>query len=83
MREFIVYRHGWNEVNQEASHGLPEKMAVARVQADSPEEACRLAGANVSLVAGQYLSAEVAEEVDARLNNVNLRVEALERQENP
>lgn len=83
MTEFIVSRHGWNEVNQVRSHGLPEKMALARIQADSPDEACWLALEQVSLVAGQHLSAEPAEVVDARLNNVNLRIEALESQENP
>ncbi len=83
MSEYVIYRHGWNEANQSPSHGLPEKMAVARIEAGSPEEACRLALSQVSLLPGQHLSAEPAEEVDARLQNVNLKVEALERQENP
>ena len=40
MKEYIVYRHGWNEANQNPHHGLPKKQAVLRVQADSPEAAC-------------------------------------------
>ncbi len=44
MKEYVVYRHGWNDINQNASHGLPEKMAVGRIEAESAEEACRLVG---------------------------------------
>ncbi len=81
MAEYIIYRHGWNEANQDPAHGLPEKMAVARLQAGSPEEACQLAARQVDLQPGQHLSAESAAEVDARLQNMDLKVEALERQE--
>jgi hypothetical protein len=81
MKEYVVYRHGWHEYNQERSRGLPEKMAVARVQADNAEEACRITASQVSLHPNQSLSAEPAEEVDARENNLNLRSEALERME--
>ena len=77
MKEYVVYRHGWNEDNQSAAHGLPEKMPVARLEADSPEDACRLARARVTLHDNQYLSAEPADEVDARENNLNLKAEAL------
>jgi hypothetical protein len=83
QREYIVYRHGWSEANQDPARGLPEKMAVARVRAASPEEACRLAVDRTSVVAGQRLSAEAAEGVDARVNNLGLKVEALERVETP
>jgi hypothetical protein len=77
MKEYVVYRHGWNAVNQSPEAGLPEKMAVARLEADSPEEACRQAVARVTLLEHQYLSAEPADEVDAHENNLNLRAEAL------
>ena len=77
MKEYVVYRHGWNAENQSPAAGLPEKMAVARIEAGSPEEACRLASPRVTLHENQYLSAEPAEEVDARENNLNLRAEVL------
>ena len=72
MREYIVYRHGWNEANQSREQGLPEKMAVARVPAGSPEEACRAAAGQISLAANQHLSAELAEEVDTKEWAMNL-----------
>jgi hypothetical protein len=81
MTRYVVYRHGWNEANQNQAHGLPEKMAVARVEADSPEEACRTAAPDVTLFANQCLSAEPADEVDARENELNLKAEALEGSE--
>jgi hypothetical protein len=77
MKEFVVYRHGWNEANQSPERGLPEKMAVARVEARNAEEACSLAAQRVTLEANQRLSAEPAAEVDARENNLNLKAEAL------
>lgn len=80
MAEYVIYRHGWNKVNQNPSHGLPEKMAVARIKANNPDEACKLATGQVRLLGSQYLSAEPAAEVDAQLANVNLKVEALGQQ---
>src|SRR4051794_27411774 len=77
MPEYVVYRHGWNDANQSAAEGAPEKMAVLRLTAAGPEEACRLARERVSVEAGQRLSAEPAELVDAREDNLNLRAEAL------
>jgi hypothetical protein len=71
MREYVVYRHGWDEVDQWRDHGLPQKMAVARLLADSAEEACRLAYRNVALTAPQHLTAEPADEVDAREQALN------------
>jgi hypothetical protein len=53
MKDFIIYRHGWNETNQSPSQGLPEKMAVLRLEAETPEEACHLAQRRVALQAGQ------------------------------
>ncbi len=78
MREFVVYRHGWNADNQSPQAGLPEKMPVARIEASDPDDACRRARTRVTLHDNQYLSAEPADEVDARENNLNLRAEALE-----
>lgn len=66
MKEYIVYRHGWNDVNQNPRHGLPKKQAVLRLQADSPEAACQLATPQVSLLGDQYLTAESAAEIDAK-----------------
>jgi len=77
MKQYVVYRHGWNAENQSPDAGLPEAMPVARIDADSPEEACRLARDRVTLLDNQYLTAEPADEVDARENNLNLRAEAL------
>lgn len=77
MKEYVVYRHGWSDDNQSRQAGLPEKMAVARIEAGSPEEACRLAKPRVTLHDNQHLSAEPAEEVDARENNLNLKAESL------
>jgi hypothetical protein len=78
-REYIVYRHGWNETNQRRADGLPERMPVLRVQADSPEEACRLAAQSVRVEPGQRLSAEPADAVDAHENDIDRKAEALER----
>jgi hypothetical protein len=78
MKEFVVYRHGWNADNQSPEAGLPEKMPVARIEAKDPDDACRQARGRVTLHDNQYLSAEPAEEVDARENNLNLRAETLE-----
>jgi hypothetical protein len=79
MQQYIVYRHGWNENNQRQGAGLPEKMPVARIGANSPEDACQRSLDQVTVHANQYLTAEPADEVDARENNLNLRAEALQR----
>ncbi len=79
MSLYVVYRHGWDRANQDAERGLPWKMPVLRVEADSPEEACRRATGQVTLQPDQYLSAEPADEADAHENNLNLKAEALGR----
>lgn len=79
MQEYIIYRHGWNENNQRQDAGLPEKMPVARIEAQSPEDACKQSLQQVTVLANQYLTAEPADEVDARENNLNLKAEALDR----
>jgi hypothetical protein len=63
MKEYVVYRHGG------ADSG--EKRAVVRVEADSPEEACRRAARQVILAAGQHLSAEPAGPLDAHEADLN------------
>jgi hypothetical protein len=78
VKTYMIYRHGWNARNQSPDAGLPEKMPVARLEAKSPEEACQRAQERVTVYPNQSLSAEPADEVDARENNLNLRAEALE-----
>jgi hypothetical protein len=73
MREYVVYRHGGEKVTE----GDRDERPVARLSADSPEEACRLASEQVSLGEGQWLSAEPADQVDAKVNEIGLRQEAL------
>jgi hypothetical protein len=80
--QYIVYRLGWNNSNQQPQQGLPEKMAVMRVDAANAEEACRLAATQVSLSACQRLTAEPANTADDQEINRNLRVEALPRESN-
>lgn len=64
MTEFVVYRHGRDDLNQSDDRGLPEKMAVARVFAENADEACRKAAAEVTLAPHQRLTAEPAADVD-------------------
>ncbi len=80
--QYIVYRLGWSETNQKPQQGMPEKMAVMRVDAANAEEACRLAATQVSLSANQRLTAEPADTADDREVSRNLRVEALPRESN-
>jgi hypothetical protein len=72
MREYIVYRHG---------PGDADRTAVLRVRARSPEEACCLAAQQVPVAGNQILSAELADEVDAKIQDLDRKVEALEREE--
>jgi hypothetical protein len=66
MKEWVVYRRGYNAANNSALHGGPESVPVARVQAEDEEEACRLAARRVTVYNNQSLHAEPAEEHDAR-----------------
>jgi hypothetical protein len=80
--QYIVYRLGWSGANQRPAQGLPERMAVMRVEAANAEEACRIAATEVSVSAGQRLVAEPADSADDKEANRNLRVEALPRESN-
>jgi hypothetical protein len=55
VAEYIIYR----------TDGA-ERRPVARVEAATADEACRLARKDVTLTAGQTLTAEPAEAADAR-----------------
>ena len=54
MPEFVVYRND-----------MGDRRAVARLEADSAEEACRAAAPTVPLTQGQRLTAELAAIADA------------------
>jgi hypothetical protein len=56
--QFVVYRND--------SSDPADKRAVARVEAATAEEACRIAGRDSTLAPGQSLSAEPAAAADAR-----------------
>jgi len=69
VRWYVVYRQGLESIGNE-QQGL-EKVAVARLRARSEEDACRKA-AEVMLGGNQCLSAEPAEDVDAKESALNL-----------
>jgi hypothetical protein len=77
MANYVVYRRGWNDANQSRAKGMPEKMAVLRLDADSPEDACRQARSQITLFGDQTLSAEPAAHADAYENKLNQSVESL------
>src|SRR5262249_8284125 len=79
VKEYVVYREGGSAAAQDPQQRRPDKRAVARVEADSPEEACRLAARDLTLDSGQYLSAEPAEEADAREAAMDRTARALGR----
>ncbi len=62
MKDYVVYRKGWNKANQSSLEGCPEVMAVARVQANSAEEAVGLARNRVTCYNNQFLFAEEEED---------------------
>ena len=74
MIEYVVYRH-------DAGGESPgsEKRAVARVVAENPEDACRIAGRGVTVGGGERLSAEPADEADAREESMDRTARALGR----
>jgi hypothetical protein len=83
MREYIVYRHGGVASVEGEAPADHDKRPVARLQAHDADDACRRATGQVALAAGQWLSAESADEVDAKVNELSLRAEALGEAEPP
>lgn len=75
MKEYVVYRE---EISATVP-GRPDRRAVARVEADSQEEACRIAARGVTLTAGERLTAEPADEADAREAAMDRSARALGR----
>ena len=76
-QEYIVYRHGWNAANQSSMSGSPYKMPVARVTARDGDHAEELAARRVTVYNNQYLSAELASEVDEQEADTDRRVVVL------
>ncbi len=72
---YYVYRTGSNAANQPMTC---EPVLVAEVSADTEDEACTLAAERVTVYNNQYLSAELAEEVDAREAEIDERVTLVE-----
>jgi hypothetical protein len=68
---FYVYRYGSNAANQPME---PGPVKVATVEADTADEACRLAARRVTCYANQQLAARPADEVDADEAEVDRRV---------
>jgi hypothetical protein len=71
---FVVFRHGYNTANNPSRDGGPEAVPVARVEADTAEEACRLASLRVTVYHNQYLYPRPADEVDAENAELDSRV---------
>ena len=78
MKQWNVYRHGYNAANNSARHGGPISVPVARVEAETADEACDLAAKRVTVYNGQYLYATDAAEEDAKEAEIDRRVEVLE-----
>lgn len=81
MKEWIVYRHGYNAANNSARNGGPEAVPVARVEAETEDEAARLAAKRVTVYNNQHLYAEPAEEVDAEEAETDRRVRPITPEE--
>lgn len=69
---YYVYRTGSNAANQPMTC---TPVHVATVEAATADEACELAAKRVTVYANQFLSAEIAEEVEAREAEIDERVE--------
>lgn len=75
--KFYIYRKGYNTANQPLASGGPETQKVAEVEANSKDEAEKLALERVTVYNNQTLWAEPAEEVDARELEIDERVNLL------
>lgn len=71
--KYYVFRTGWNKANQDIAL-CPERMRVATVEADLPEEACQLASKRVVVYNNQSLDAEPASESDAEEAEIDSKV---------
>src|SRR5262245_34007170 len=83
MPEFIIYRHDRPGAGAEADRADPDKRPVARVQAKSAEDACRIASGQIALGADQHVSAEPADAADAPEVDRNRTSRGLERDTAP
>ena len=83
MPEFIIYRHDRGRPDAELDRGDSNKRPVARVQANDAADACRIAAKQLTLDAGQHLSAEPADTADARETDLNRTSRALARETLP
>lgn len=76
MKRFYVYRSGYNAANNSAMSGGPSTVRVAEVQAESADEACRLAQEEgVTCYNNQHMYAEDADEEDAKAAERSSRVQ--------
>ena len=78
MKEFVVTRHAYNSANNPSRQGGPSAVPVARVKAETEEEACQLARRRVTVYPNQQLSAEDAEEWDRRNQEIEERVKLID-----
>lgn len=67
MKYYVVFRR---------AAGGPEKRPVARLAAEGPEDACRRAAPTVRLAAGEWLTAEPADELDRHEADLNCTARA-------
>ncbi len=70
---FYIYRHGSNACNQP----MTQTMQVAVVEASDEAEACELAERRVTVYNNQYLTAQLAEEIDAEEAGIDERVQVI------
>lgn len=74
---YIVFRRGYNSANNPAMNGGPETVPVADVEAESPEQACELAGKVVTTYHNQTLFARPAADVEAERAELAEKVKAI------
>lgn len=83
MQEYIVFRHQGAEAVEGESPADHDRRPVVRLFATDASDACSRASTQVALETGQWLTAELADEVDAKVNEIGLRQEAVAEMENP
>ncbi len=75
MKEWVVFRKGWNAANQ--PYWGPLIMKVAKVEASSEEEALTLALERITVYNNQTVYAELASKVEAREARLDRKVKLL------